>query len=375
MQRLSSAKLSELIGLIYESALDPARWQNTIKQLSELFGGPGGIFVQDMETASAGFYVGTISEKFVRSYADHYAQVNPWLPRVKDAPSGTVVLAHNLLPPSEYEQTEFFNGWMRPQGVYHNSGLIIDNRADVLTNLTFSRARGDSAFGEVDTELYSLLRPHIQRAVFIHRRLFTLRAITSSTLEAFERLSLGVALVSDNGRIHFVNKFLLRLIKDSRGLADRFGTLHATNQDCDRRFQRLVASAIKLGSDAAIGGSLSIQGVNGEPLSVLVTPFNIGPPHNEVRGALIFVSDPMMIRTPRAAELRALFHLTNAESGLLSMLLDGSSLKDYSDAKHVSMNTTRTLLKRVFEKTGKARQSDLMRLGWSNLIARLAADD
>lgn len=372
MVRVTPEQLSELVGLIYDSALDKDRWPETIRKLSEAFGGPGGIFVQDLVTADASFFVSTLEDKFLASYSEHYAEVNPWLPKVKGAASGTIVLAQNLLRRETYERSEFFNDWMKPQHLYHNSGVIIDNQLDVLTNISFCRGPNDRQFDEQDVALYALLKPHLQRAIAIHRRLFTANLLAGSTLAAFDRLSLGVAIVARDARILFANRALLLLLEQADPLVERAGKLRATKSEVDRLLQRRIVAAVA-DSPLADAGPLKIKTKTDDSLSFLAVPMS-----NRLSKALpavmLFVSDARQSHSPRPNELRALFGLTATEAVLFATLLGGGRLKDYAETRGITLNTARTLLKRLFEKTGKARQADLMRLGWTDLVVRLAGE-
>jgi DNA-binding CsgD family transcriptional regulator len=56
-----------------------------------------------------------------------------------------------------------------------------------------------------------------------------------------------------------------------------------------------------------------------------------------------------------------LFDLTPAEARLVVGLCAGQTLADYAGHSGTSLNTIKTHLKRVFDKTGEARQADLVR--------------
>jgi len=124
---LDDALLLRLVDMVYEAALDPMRWPDFMQALSGVLGGPGIFFVQDASNTSANvFEYSEFDDAFIKSYAAFYATKNPWLPRIEpSAASGTVVTSENLLDPGDYEATEFYNDWMRPQGQYHMIGGIV----------------------------------------------------------------------------------------------------------------------------------------------------------------------------------------------------------------------------------------------------------
>jgi DNA-binding CsgD family transcriptional regulator len=99
-------------------------------------------------------------------------------------------------------------------------------------------------------------------------------------------------------------------------------------------------------------------------LNVMVTPLF---PQNGLpaqRGAVValFVSDPEAREETDADPLRRFYGLTPAEAALTAHLVTGQDLKRASEALQVTMNTARTHMKRVFEKTGTKRQAELVQL-------------
>jgi DNA-binding CsgD family transcriptional regulator len=57
----------------------------------------------------------------------------------------------------------------------------------------------------------------------------------------------------------------------------------------------------------------------------------------------------------------------------MEALLQGERIADYANRVKISINTANTQLKRVFAKTETNRQSDLMRLMFSDPIASIVA--
>ena len=100
------------------------------------------------------------------------------------------------------------------------------------------------------------------------------------------------------------------------------------------------------------------------PLFVLVTPFSeqvIGGAAPE-NAALLFITDPAEKSECLEAALRQVFGFTAAEAHLASSLADGLSLIECGEFLHVTQNTVRTHLKRIFDKTGTNRQGSLVKL-------------
>jgi DNA-binding CsgD family transcriptional regulator len=78
--------------------------------------------------------------------------------------------------------------------------------------------------------------------------------------------------------------------------------------------------------------------------------------------AAIFVSDPESEPATPATMLRTFYGFTPAETRLASELLKDRTVEESAQTLGISINTARTQLTRLFEKTGTRRQSELVRL-------------
>jgi DNA-binding CsgD family transcriptional regulator len=86
---------------------------------------------------------------------------------------------------------------------------------------------------------------------------------------------------------------------------------------------------------------------------------------------MVLVTDPERSGGPSEEGLRALFDLTPAEAKLVVALCSGETLMSYADATETTLNTVKTHLKRVFDKTGETRQPDLIRRVMNDVALRL----
>ena len=90
------------------------------------------------------------------------------------------------------------------------------------------------------------------------------------------------------------------------------------------------------------------------------------------RAALIVIAtDPEHVARAPAAQLAALFGLTPAEARLAAALAARQSLEEYADAAQITIGTARWTLKRVLEKTGCRRQSELVHLLVTSVVGLL----
>ncbi|MEO7221906.1 MAG: LuxR family transcriptional regulator, partial [Devosia sp.] len=113
-----SELLSELIGMIYDAALDPELWPGVMERgcgfLSCVTGSLGSIVfasgAMDLDI-SWGY-----DPHYAKLYLDHYAHINPMIPATLRAPVGQVDTVISAMPYDEFLKSQLFLEWGKPQG-------------------------------------------------------------------------------------------------------------------------------------------------------------------------------------------------------------------------------------------------------------------
>ena len=84
----------------------------------------------------------------------------------------------------------------------------------------------------------------------------------------------------------------------------------------------------------------------------------------------IFMTQEASYAAPPTDTLRVLYGLTPAEVRICELMLQGMTPNEISEQIGVAVSTARTHLLRIFQKTGTARQADLVRLVASLLLPK-----
>ena len=115
---MSEARLSQLIGDIYDAALDAERWPRALEKVCGFVGGSqANIFWQDVigKAAKKVFEWGN-DPHYTRLYMEVYAKINPLFPGAYAQPLGEVFSQVDLIPFDELHETRLYREWMQPQG-------------------------------------------------------------------------------------------------------------------------------------------------------------------------------------------------------------------------------------------------------------------
>ena len=136
---------------------------------------------------------------------------------------------------------------------------------------------------------------------------------------------------------------------------DAAGHCRANSVAATAALHGAIQSAITTGEATVLG----ISGTNDAPRhSILVEP---APADGSGAAVLLCVMDPQTRRPPSAEALKQLFQLSNSESKLAHGLALGMDIREVAESMDITVQTARTYLKSLFDKTATNRQADLVR--------------
>jgi DNA-binding CsgD family transcriptional regulator/PAS domain-containing protein len=365
--------LVRLVGQIYESAGDRTQWPAFLASFRAATRAAAVHIAIDDHANDKGVVTEFLGHdpRFLSMYAEYYSSRDVWVRGRPRLPTGETVLGQRLIRDEDLAKTEFYGDFLRPQGQFHVVAGCIFRERTTAVDIAALRSKRQGAFGAQEEGLLRALMPHLQRAVQIHRRLAAAEVTGRSLAEAMDRLPYGVILLDERGQVLLANGAARRLLAARDGLTEQRGTLAASKRSESSALRRLVADALDASAGTAgrrlgSGGALAISRPSGaRPLSLLVAPFRRreADPFGDRRpAAVVFVSDPDTRIDAPAALLASLHGLSAAEARVAAEVLEGGSLADIAERLGITRNTANTHIKRVFEKTGTRRQSDLVRL-------------
>jgi DNA-binding CsgD family transcriptional regulator/PAS domain-containing protein len=360
--------LNDLIGRIYECALDPGQWNDTLAgittALCPLQWESAFLIWEGHAPAHAEFVAASgLAAGVQEMYTGVYAGTHLWSQRLMRYRNGSVVDTNDLVTPEEFARSPFARDFLAPWGIGRMVAVMLDRRGQERLGLMLP--------GPADRDLEGLKRglrvlaPHIQRAVRISERIASLELAHGAAKAAvdtapFGLLSLDASLniLSANKRVAYYEK---RGAISTQG--NRLAFLHPASQ---RKLLDLLKSNPPAG--------LAFQAHGGENRDYPVLGARMEAHKSAPFGAI--AEDTALIitigsapgETPVVAIDRVAqwFDLTPAEARLAVAIAEGQSLVDYAAQRAVTVNATRFLLKGVFRKTGVSSQAQL-----AALVARL----
>jgi DNA-binding CsgD family transcriptional regulator len=368
--------IATAIESIYDTLLEPGRWDAALANLSQAFDAPMvAIWRYDQNSGHAyDFQSLGFDAVSARRYVEYYSAIDPATPIVLSSPVGCWNADERLLDPSRREQWEYVHDFALPAGVGRVGGVRV--YADRAMSMYFGAQRppGSRAFGDAAASLSSVVVPHLARAARIHLRLSAVTMQCEWSKVALDELSAAVCIVDEHGHVFFANQVARRDLASDAALRIRAGRLSGSSPLVQERLQAALKAAF--GSPRTAHGFLTAHSPSDEHVrQAMIIPL---PESHEFARTMTAPVAMFLVCHEQAAwdgsRARAvwssLYGLTTAENAVLEALVRGISLAEHARRQHVAISTVRTHVASLLAKTGVNSQTRLVALAASARLLR-----
>jgi DNA-binding CsgD family transcriptional regulator len=367
----SVERASHLTGLIYDCAIEPARWEEALHAIrTELDFFNAMIGLNQLPSLALRISANASEDSNLLDLLPRYAakSAEAWggRGRIDRMPLDEPVPASHATERATWRGNPWYDEWMAPQGFIDAVVVPIARDPTMIGVFALTRHASKGEIGELELAALRLLAPHVRRAVTISNLLDnkTLEAATfASTLDV---LAAGVVLVDEETRPIYANAAAQTML-DS---ADAIRLDHDRLQLSSAVATAALADAVtRAASDEQCLGQRGIgipaRRKDGNPAVVHVLPLKRGelrPGIERRAAAAIFVAPAAILPRMPADALALIYDLTPAETRVLELMVAGKSPAEIAETVGILPNTVKTHLQHVFNKTGAHRQADLVRL-------------
>jgi DNA-binding CsgD family transcriptional regulator/PAS domain-containing protein len=380
MDEFEPAVLTELIGRIYEAAIDSRQWDDFVALL--------GRFYPDTRITLFGHENGRPSDALtvrwnfapddLRAYVDHHIKSSPHLARVDRVPLGRAVDSESVIEEREFLKTEHYNDFTRPRRLgYHATGIVLERGRGRMTALSLANWKNDPDQRERQLRLLDLLAPHLLRAFRLHRGLVERTAGGEAAKAAFDSWTHAAFVLNAAGRVMSYNQAAEALLRRRDGLAlCREGRLLSADEAQTREIEiaarkcGIMANTAKPDIGAAeLDGIVLPRPSGGAPLRAMIWPLPFLGTETAPRfargTALLVILDPDHVQCTPVGWLARQYRLSPAEERLTEAIVNGVPLAEAAEQFGIRLSTARQRLKDIQAKTQCRRQIDLVRLALS----------
>ena len=352
-----------LVGLIYESALDPGRWRDTMNELAGQVGADT-FHLLGWNSRERAPTLGVMSHdswnEALDLYNRHYGSVDPRLELALKTGPGVVIACHRYFDDRFVAKDEFYQDFLLRFGLRYVLGGCLAQNADVNVELALLRAPRHGFFEPEQESLLARLMPHFNRSLRLMDQTQAAARAGEFAVTGQAAVSLAAIAIGRSGRVLYCNRQGDALLRAGQILRVINGALVCADSSRGNAWAECLDAVSKSGRPA----NLWLAGSEAR-YSVTLMPM---PKRGEFSlegtadGVLCLVVPLDQRRVATARQLVALFGLSAAEARLVRALAAGETLENYARESDLKMPTVKTQLRMAFEKTGVSRQAALVRL-------------
>jgi DNA-binding NarL/FixJ family response regulator len=361
-------RLEDVIGLVYEAALDPRLWHGLANKAARAFESTSTVFktygaderVQLVDTTP-----NLLIAPKDRGWADHWHQNDLWVQRSLAVGMSRVITDRDLLATAEYEKSGFYQDWNRHLEIYHLVGAVFPVDQQTVGVLGIHRQKKAGAYTMADRERVARFLPHLKRALQIRGRLQHVSLAGHAAADALDKLDTAVVIVDEQCLLLHTNHVADRLLRTEPVIDVHSGRLTFNDARLDAELVRRVKAAAltATGMSQTPLPALLIDRAGRLPMTLLVTPLRSAADINPAmpRAAMVFIKDPEK-GIPMQTTLCELFGFTRTEAAVAASLATGLDLGSIARTFQISVGTTRAHVKAILSKSGTHRQAQFVAL-------------
>jgi DNA-binding CsgD family transcriptional regulator len=363
-------QVSQLIGDIYDAALDRGLWPSVLeKTCAYVQGACAALVAQDPFANSGQFYFSWgVDPDYERLYLDKYIRLNPaTYAAVARSEVGEVGSTGTQMPYDEFVGSRFYREWAQPQGYCDSVWTILEKSATAFAALSVLRHERNGVADDGARGRLGLLAPHFRRAVAIGKVIDLHKVEAAALADTLDGLGAAMFLVDAEARIVHANTSGHALLGESDVISMLSGRLHANDPNGAQAL--LDAFAAAQAGDAAVGAkgiAVPLAAGDGARWIADVLPLTSGARRQAgvsyAAVAAVFVRKAALDLPSPLETIANLYKLTAAEMRVLMGIIEVGGVPEVAPVLGISETTVKTHLQHVFEKTGTSRQADLVKL-------------
>ncbi len=364
-----------LLALIYEAALDPARWPAALAMLADATGGVGAhVVVLDKVAGATGGLRPRLKVSGTRrmdpnaadGYMKRWHALDPLLAAAGHAtgPPGTILLCHEFLPEDFVAHDPYFQEFLIPSGGRFQAGVTLLNDENCVAMLDV-HAR-DVPFERGQLALWAPVIAHLRRAIRLAIVLTRHSEREARLRAALDRQNSVCVMVDDGGRVVDQSLAGAEMLARGDGLRlDLGGRVGFADETATRRLHALITEACR----GRGGGEVPFELQRRRAGAIQIIPAGVtcDNPFSSLNAgcALLFVEASPPRGAP-ACLIRRAVGCSPAEAEVAAALVAGQAPREIAVERATSIHTVRAQIRNLLEATGTHRITELV-----NVITRM----
>jgi DNA-binding CsgD family transcriptional regulator/PAS domain-containing protein len=366
---LIDAGLHDIIGLTYDAVIDPARWPDVLEAIRARhgwFNGSMSVIAMPQQSILVAAAI-KVPDNFWELAPRHVGNLMAmWggQARLAELPLEEPIMQSNVTDPAGWMDNPYFRELAYPQGIVDQVAMALTRDRTSLANIAFSRHESMTEIPARAIDELRLVAPHLRRAATISRILETMATRAATFEAALDATATGAVLVRGDMAVVHANSAAEAMMEDGDPIRVAGGRMTLSQALAPGQLETAVLAASRDVAEIGRRGiGIPARRHDGSPLVVHVMPLNARAGSRIEADAAVFVADTGGAEPLPTDTLSLLFGLTPAETRVFELAAAGDSPDQMAVRLGIAPSTVRTHLQRVYEKTGRHRQVELVALG------------
>ena len=367
----------QLIGDIYDAALDARLWPNILTKIAtHTQAKTANIIAMDqLNPAYNLFFPHNIPEQCLMEYQESgwnvvdMKVVGAGLAKFGVGVPHTSIDVFGSIENVQKEYGDYY-GFLQKWGMTSQLGALLDHGDFRWSVVGIHRPEEMGVFGADAAAFLERITAHIRRALQIHRQLMAVKNENTRLYTMLDAMVTGVLLLGNDARIHFANPRAARLIAEHEAITIQQEGLRAQNNSQNTILQKLIRGAIETSQRDCQGSHGGVMGLNSPhrttPLMLSIVPLSSLDTWQDLRhdniAAAIFLTDPDQGYHLSDRLLQDHYQLSPREISICQYFINTPNINTTAEHSGLSTESVRTYLKAIYEKTGQHSQAELIRL-------------
>ncbi len=296
---------------------------------------------------------------------------NSFMKNLPRFPEGVPFMRRTFVSDEEHYQSDLYKLASEPWGL-HSEGATIFSKGIVSARFCgFFRLPEKAELDIHDLSKLAILNKHYMKAMNFQDRISGLEKALLRANNVLDLLDFGLLLFGDQKSPLYVNQAAHRILEKSEVMSLGRDGLLFSNPKSQSDYEKVFNSVARLRSSPkkGTGGLVQVSpSPYRRPYNVVVQPISSDQTGVAAATTGVLIFDPNAKRTTAIELFSSSYGLTKKETQLALHLAEGLSVDEYARSNGVSINTVRTHVRSIYEKTNTTRQPELV-----SLILRLTA--
>ncbi len=155
MNLAQTSDILSIVHSIHAATGHDEQWDVVLSSLRRLLSARvASIAKHEFSTARGrGIYLSPNDTGINQSYAHDFSVRNPWFLSSSHYQAGRIVAGTDVLRNEELVETDFYQDFLKPNGLFHRLCGVINRKQDSVYYVTFLRGEDENEFGDSDKEM------------------------------------------------------------------------------------------------------------------------------------------------------------------------------------------------------------------------------